>query len=142
MMRAQLDDVHERGEPLAALWASEETIYGRYGYGLASLALELQIPRIQGDFRPGVQTVGRVRLVDAAEAAGLAPAVYDAVRAVTPGMYERSAAWWEYRMLIDMPEFRFGGGPKIYAVLEVDGEAQAYALYRLHVSFGNLGPES
>src|SRR5581483_5441497 len=30
MMRAQLDDVHERGEPLAALWASEETIYGRY----------------------------------------------------------------------------------------------------------------
>jgi predicted acetyltransferase len=39
MMRAQLDDVHERGEPLAALWASEETIYGRYGYGLASLVL-------------------------------------------------------------------------------------------------------
>jgi GNAT superfamily N-acetyltransferase len=29
MMRAQLDDVHARGEPLAALFASEETIYGR-----------------------------------------------------------------------------------------------------------------
>jgi predicted acetyltransferase len=26
LMRAQLDDAHERGEPLAALWASEETI--------------------------------------------------------------------------------------------------------------------
>ena len=35
MMRAQLDDIRERGEPLAALWASEETIYGRFGYGLA-----------------------------------------------------------------------------------------------------------
>ena len=36
MMRAQLADVRERGEPLAALWASEETIYGRFGYGLAA----------------------------------------------------------------------------------------------------------
>ena len=39
MMDAQLDDIRERGEPIAALWASEETIYGRYGYGLASLGL-------------------------------------------------------------------------------------------------------
>ena len=30
MMRAQLDDVHERGEPIAALWASEAAIYGRH----------------------------------------------------------------------------------------------------------------
>src|ERR1700704_73955 len=28
MMRAQLDDIHRRGEPLASLWASEATIYG------------------------------------------------------------------------------------------------------------------
>ena len=27
-------------------------------------------------------------------------------------------------------------------MLEVDGEPQGYALYRLHVSFGNLGPET
>jgi predicted acetyltransferase len=142
MMRAQLDDVHERGEPLAALWASEETIYGRYGYGLASLSLELDIPRLHGAFRPGVELVGGVRLVDAAEAAKLMPAVYDSVQRVTPGMYERTAAWWEQRVLIDLPEFRFGAGPKIYAVLEVGGVAQAYALYRLNVSFGNLGPET
>jgi predicted acetyltransferase len=31
MMDSQLRDVHERGEPIAALWASEETIYGRFG---------------------------------------------------------------------------------------------------------------
>jgi predicted acetyltransferase len=142
MMRVQLDDVHERGEPLAALWASEETIYGRYGYGLASLSLELEIPRVQGAFRPGVEQVGQVRMVDATEAATLLPPVYDAVQLATPGMYERSATWWELRQLIDLPEFRFGGGPKIYAVLEADGEAVAYALYRLHASFGNLGPET
>jgi predicted acetyltransferase len=142
MMRVQLDDVHERGEPLAALWASEETIYGRYGYGLASLSLELEIPRVQGAFRPGVEQVGQVRMVDATEAATLLPPIYDAVQRATPGMYERSATWWELRQLIDLPEFRFGGGPKIYAVLETDGQPVAYALYRLHVSFGNLGPET
>ena len=45
MMRAQLDDVHERGEPLATLFASEETIYGRYGYGLASWNLHFEIDK-------------------------------------------------------------------------------------------------
>jgi predicted acetyltransferase len=142
MMRAQLDDVHERGEPIAALWASEETIYNRYGYGLASLSLALDIPRVHGAFRSGIGQVGRVRLVDAAEAAKLVPPVYDAVRNLTPGMYERSPAWWGERILADLPEFRFGAGPKLYAVLEVGGVGQGYAIYRLNASFGNLGPET
>ena len=36
LMRAQLDDVRSRGEPIAVLYASEGGIYGRFGYGLAS----------------------------------------------------------------------------------------------------------
>jgi predicted acetyltransferase len=142
MMRMQLDDLRRRGEPLAALWASEETIYGRYGYGLASLSLGVEIDRVRGEFRPGFERTGQVRLVDAGQAAELIPPVYDAVRQVTPGMYERSASWWEHRLLADPPEWRFGGGPKLYAVLEVGGAVQAYAIYRLHVSMGNLGPET
>jgi predicted acetyltransferase len=142
MMRAQLDDVHERGEPLAALWASEETIYGRYGYGLASLVLGLEIPRVHGAYRPGVERVGSVRLVDQETAAKLMPQIYDDVQRVTPGMYERPASWWEVRVFSDLPEFRFGGGPKQLAVLQVNGEPQGYAIYRLHVSFGSMGPET
>ena len=142
MMRQQLDDVHERGEPLAALWASEETIYGRYGYGLASLVLQFEIPLVHGAFRPGTQTIGSVRLVEADEAAELMPPVYDAVRQRTPGMYERTPAWWEHRVLADPENFRFGGSPKHLAVLEVDGKPQAYAIYRLFVNFGALGPET
>jgi predicted acetyltransferase len=141
MMRAQLDDVHERGEPLAALWASEEPIYGRYGYGLASLALELQIPRIHGAFREGVETVGRVRLLDPEAAANAMPPVYDAVRRVTPGMFERPASWWDTRVLHDRPEHE-ASGPRHLAVLDVDGEPRAYTVYRLEVSFGSLGPET
>ena len=51
-MRAQLDDIHARKEPVAYLWASEETIYGRYGYGLASWALEAEIPKPGAFARP------------------------------------------------------------------------------------------
>ena len=36
MMDEQLDDVASRGEPLAALTASESSIYGRFGYGQAT----------------------------------------------------------------------------------------------------------
>src|SRR4029077_14090730 len=36
LMRRQLADAQERGEPLAILWASESVIYPRYGYGRAS----------------------------------------------------------------------------------------------------------
>src|SRR5215213_7370097 len=36
LMRAQLRDVRERGEPVAVLRASEAVIYGRFGYGAAS----------------------------------------------------------------------------------------------------------
>ena len=44
MMRLQLDDVHRRGEPLAILWASEASIYQRFGYGLATLKASLTDP--------------------------------------------------------------------------------------------------
>ena len=36
LMRAVLDDAHERGELVDVLYASEGGIYGRYGYGLGT----------------------------------------------------------------------------------------------------------
>jgi predicted acetyltransferase len=142
MMRRQLDDVHARGEPLATLFASEETIYGRYGYGLASLNATIEIPKAMNAFRPGIEAVGSVRFVEPDEAAKLFPPIYDAVRAVTPGMFERSDAWWRARTLNDPPDWRFGGGPKHLVVHEVDGAPQGYAIYRLSGEWGDFGPES
>lgn len=142
MMRVQLDDAHERGEPIATLFASEETIYGRYGYGLASLNLNVEIPKGLNAFRPGIEATGTVRFVEPDEAARLFPPVYDAVRAATPGMFERSAVWWEVRTLHDPPEFRGGGGPKLFVVHEADGEPQGYAIYRLSGEWGDFGPDS
>src|SRR5436309_8487756 len=99
MMRAQLDDVHERGEPIAALWASEETIYGRFGYGLASWSCEMTLQRAWSSFARPLERRGQVRFVSPEEAADLFPPVWDALRRQRPGVPSRSEAWWRLRPL-------------------------------------------
>ena len=41
MKRSLIDDARARGEPVAVLWATEDTIYGQFGYGMASMAAEI-----------------------------------------------------------------------------------------------------
>ena len=45
MMHHQLEDIHQRGEALSVLFASESSIYGRFGYGVGSLREEWSIQR-------------------------------------------------------------------------------------------------
>src|SRR5947209_5386035 len=45
MMRSQLDAAQARGEAVAVLWATEDTIYGQFGYGIGSMAAEIDLPR-------------------------------------------------------------------------------------------------
>lgn len=131
LMREQLEDVRRRGEPLAALWASEEGIYRRYGYGMAALAAEMTLPRGHHELRAAPTAETRVRLVSLDEAKQLVPPVYDRVRLRTPGMYARTPTWWETRILADPAERREDGAEKNVAVLERDGAPAAYALYRV-----------
>ena len=130
MMRAQLDDVHARGEPVALLWASEDTIYGRFGYGMASQVAEVSIPREHSAFARPLEREGTLRIVDAAEALRLFPRVWDAVRRHTPGMLARSRSWWEFRILFEAAGPGGDGGPKRFVVLERDGRPEGYAIYR------------
>src|SRR5918994_361304 len=57
LMGTLLDQAAERGEPLAYLWASESSIYGRFGYGIASLCAELEVPTERSEFVDGGWTV-------------------------------------------------------------------------------------
>ena len=133
MMRVQIDDIHERGEPFAALWATEATIYVRYGYGLASLTHEVRLPRTWAALRAGTPPRnGQVRLVEHEEAAKAFSRLYDKVRRETPGFLSRSKTWWENRRLRDDPSRRPpGAGPLNHALFELDGRPSGYALYRL-----------
>ena len=130
MMRKQLDNVRESGEPIAALWASEERIYTRYGYGLASLCGETKLLHAHGSYALPFEPHGRVRIVGRDEAAKLLPSVYERWQPQSPGAFGRSEAWWETRVLDDPPDRRQGRGPKRFAVVERDGEPTAYAIYR------------
>jgi predicted acetyltransferase len=130
-MRRQLDDVHERGEPIAILWASEAPIYGRFGYGIA--APETFIDAERGSFAlrddPGAR--GSVRLVTLDEAVELLPPLYESRRRERPGLLSRSDAWWRDSLLADPEHWRDGAGPKFYALLEIGGEPAGYAMYRV-----------
>lgn len=135
LMRAQLDDVHERGEPIAALWASEGGIYGRFGYGVAALCGDVEIDLAHARFRGPVELRGALRLVSLEEALELIPPVYARVAAETPGMFARTHEWWEARALHDSESRRDGAGEMVRCVYEEDGEPLGYALYRLKFGF-------
>jgi len=131
MMETQLRDVRERGEPIAALWASEETIYGRFGYGLASMSIVVDADRTATGVRDDLPRSGSIRLVAHDEALRVFPKLYDGVRKRSPGFVSRSADWWQGKQLGDRPEQRRGAGPLVRALLEREGRAVGYALYRI-----------
>src|SRR4051794_3459787 len=97
MMRRQLEDLRERGDAIAMLWASEGPIYGRFGYGVAARGGSRVARRPAA--RLGAPAPNAPPL-----AAGPAPdhvdsmrAIYDRVRPGRPGMLDRPSVWWDFR---------------------------------------------
>ncbi len=134
MMRFQLDDLRRRGEPLAALWASESLIYGRFGYGISAPVHELDAARSRFAFRDDPGPEGSLRLVTREEAAELFPPVYERIRAQRTGMLSRSKEWWWEQSLYVGPGPP-GTGPRSFVVYERDGRAEGYAYYRIRTKW-------
>lgn len=141
LMRHQLDDVRARGEPLAILWASESVIYQRFGYGLGTLNGSFEIDRGRTAWLRPWEPEGKLRLVDTAAALAAFPAVYEQMRAVTPGALSRSETWWRWGILHDAEHMRRGAGPKFRYLYEVDGVAEGYAIYRSKGDWDDRGPK-
>ena len=135
MMRAQLDASHARGEPVAYLWATEGTIYGRFGFGLASFIAEIDLARERSAFHAPFSTFGHVRLVSLGTAEEILAPISERLAVETPGMFARSSAWWQARILADPEWRRRGNGDLQCAVLEHEGRPAAYALYRINPAF-------
>jgi len=131
MMRRELEDLHERGEALAVLWASEAAIYGRFGYGLAAPHFEMDADRARFALRDDPGPRGKVRIVSLEDAVDPCMQVYNRVRPAIPGFTARDRTWWEEYRLSDPEHWRRGGSPKYAAIVELDGKPAAYAIYRI-----------
>ncbi len=88
LMRALLDDAHERAELVDVLYASEGGIYGRYGYGLATFGYSIDLERSRSAFVRGYAPSGTTRLLERDPALKDILAVHDATRRSRPGMVE------------------------------------------------------
>jgi predicted acetyltransferase len=135
IMRRQLADLASRGgEAIAALWASEVPLYGRYGYGCASSQSTFTFRRGEGILAPGAAAMVaadpalRLRLADPPAARTELAKVFDTVLPTRPGFFARTDAWWD-RALNDPPEDRGGRSPLRCVIAEDNSGPRGYALY-------------
>jgi predicted acetyltransferase len=131
LMRNQLNEVRDRGEAIAALWASETAIYGRFGYGISAPHLTLKADKANFRLRGNPEPVGSVRFIDRDEARKTFPEIREQVRVQTPGMLTRRDAAWDIWHLADEEWMRRGRGPKFFVLYERDGTPEGYAVYRI-----------
>ncbi|WP_427922484.1 GNAT family N-acetyltransferase [Streptomyces sp. cg40] len=129
MMRRQLDDVRSWGEPLAVLTASEPAIYGRFGYGIATLrgSAEIDTARVRLTVPPGTEDV-RLRYADPGAVREQCEAVYARQVAGRPGMLARRPGW-ENLPLLDPESERQGTSPLQCVIAEREDEVVGYARY-------------
>lgn len=132
LMRRQLADIRDRGEPVAALFSAESGIYGRYGYGPASSELSFTIRRGESVMAPPgpgrTQPVPRLRIADPQQARDVLAKIYDHVQQERPGMPARDDRWWDYT-LWDPEHRRPGSSPTRCVVAEDDSGPRGYALF-------------
>lgn len=145
LMRRQLADIAGRGETVAALWASEGGIYGRFGYAPASFTVRLTIRRGENRLTAQAEALRaaavdaglRVRVSEDPASSELAR-VFDPVAQTRPGVPARSQRWWE-SALDDPEQDRRGATPLRCVLAEDDSGPRGYGLYSVTPSWGSDG---
>ncbi len=95
LLEATHADIDARGEPVAALTASEGGIYERFGYGIASRVRVIQMDSHRAQLRPEfVPSARSVRLVEPTEARAEIMDVWERFRRLRPGEVTRTEALW------------------------------------------------
>ena len=130
LMRTLLDQAHGRGEAVAVLTASEGAIYGRFGYGLATVQASVELSTAHAAFSRPVERTGRLNQVDTETARKVAPAVHDRARRRQPGDVERQDWYWDVHFAD--PHWAREGASGLFHVLHESaaGDPDGYAAYR------------
>jgi predicted acetyltransferase len=139
LMRSQLDDAHERDEPIAVLTASEGGIYGRFGYGLAAYGLSIDVPVGRSAFVRGYHPAGSMRFVSRENAIPSILEVHEAVRRERPGMPALNETRLVYRLHDHDPE---KDGSTLFALHEGEDGVDGFVIYRVKHKWSASVPES
>ncbi len=129
MMSEDLRLAKEDGIAMAALTASEGTIYGRFGYGVASFERSIKVDTT-ARFSLAHRPTGSVEIADPKALLQLAPEVFERVHEFTPGSLGRQD--W-YRQLASGALGRDGKeDPSIKVALHysAEGAVDGYVSYK------------
>jgi predicted acetyltransferase len=147
MMHRQLREVRDGGsEPVAVLWASEGRIYPRFGYGLATEQLSLEVDSretlLRADWqRPAPEHRGRLRWVSPSGARKELAALYERLRPERPGWSSRDERHWAG--LLAETRLNRGEATELRAVLHETADGPTgYALWRVRRDWNAAGPQS
>ena len=141
LMTRLLDDAAQRGEPAAVLTASEATIYGRFGFGVATMCRFAAVPVDRSGFRPDApMSRGRLRLVERADAAAMLADVHERAARGRPASLSRSSEWWQ--VVLGDVDVYIGGHRDHQVVVHHDdgGRPDAYGIYRIAGHWPVSGP--
>lgn len=142
MIRRSFEDARDRGDPLAALLASESSIYGRFGYGVATHDCDLTLGRGDTVMRARPPATGRVRLMGVEEARSVVPGLQRAATSGRgiPGSIVRTGAMWDV-YFHDPEHWRDGASALVFGVYEDgDGRPGGYVRYRLKENWDDALP--
>jgi predicted acetyltransferase len=140
LMRRQLSDVRERGESVAALYASESIIYSRFGYGRAAGEMGISIAKHASGFvrNTPVDPSLRLRVVKPAEARAELEGFFASVATARPGRYLRDENFWNAQ-LADEEFEQQGMGQLRCLIAENERGVRGYALFRIKSSWDDDG---
>lgn len=134
LMTEDLQDARDRGVPLAGLTVSEGSIYGRFGFGLATVLRHVEVDTTSRFALRGPAGDGEVVLLEPEEAWPVVESVFDSFHASTRGSVARPRF---YRtMLTGAFDFDFDEGGSADRTLRVAvhvddaGRPDGYVAYR------------
>ncbi len=120
--------MHEAGQPMAALWASQAAIYQRYGYALTTMLRQYSVDTADIRFFDGNEGSGDVRRIPVEDAYDTVKRIYIAYIADRICYLHRAKALWLQNALAPVE----AEGPIWVAVSsDAAGAEQGYVIYTL-----------
>jgi predicted acetyltransferase len=145
MMTHHFALMHRQGVALSGLHAAEVAIYGRFGYAISSLELELELERGAVFTAPSLEDAAarvttRLVAADSDDAAQVVHDLHIRCAATTLGAVSRPQRMAR-PFLVDLPLTRAGREPWQVLLAHVNGQPAGYALFSREAKWTDWRPK-